>query len=118
MQKLIVVVDCLTLRRPIETALGAVHCCGREHQPNFFETEAQRSELRGVYLDADRGLLLTDYKNLSDSGNLRNLLSEHGIGIVARLGDGVIFRIDRDDQNGEINGIDFAKGGRIGQVLR
>ena len=50
-------------------------------------TESHRSQLLGIDLDADRGLLLPADVDLCHSRYLADMLDEHVFGIVAHNGD-------------------------------
>ncbi len=83
--ELVVVADGVGLARAVERALGLVDVGGADGGADVFEREAVAGELRGVGLDADRGLLAAGDGDEADAGELRDLLREDGVGEVFDL---------------------------------
>ena len=86
-QQLIVGVDREGARRPVDAAFRAVRGHGRDDSAHILQTEPHGRELRRIDLDADCRLLLSADADLSDAGDLADVLDQNVFRIVVHRGD-------------------------------
>src|ERR1700675_1262834 len=102
----------------IESAFGLIDIGLAKGGAEIFETEPVRSEGRGIRLNANGGALAAANADESDSGKLRNFLSQSGVGEVLDLGQRKSRGSERKGHDGRVSRIDLAVDGRIGKTLR
>jgi hypothetical protein len=94
---------------PLDRALG-------EGAAYRLEVQALGGELSGINLNSNRWVLLTADADQSDAGNLRELLHENAVGIIADLGERKSVRGESNQQDRRIGRIDFAVNRRIEKI--
>ena len=115
-EQLVVGVDGVGLARSVQRALGLVDVGGGDGGAQIFKAEVVGGKLRGIGLDADRGLLSAGDGDQADAGDLGDLLGEVGVGGVFDLVQRQRVGGERQRHDGRVGGIDLAVDGRIGQV--
>src|SRR5262249_43509154 len=118
LQQLVVVVDGEVLVRTVDGPLGRVHGCSRDEVGDVLELQAHRGELHRIDLYTHRRLLLAAHTHVSDAGQLRELLSDHGLGVIVDLGHRQYVRGHREDDDRVVSRVVLAVRGWRGQVLR
>src|SRR5262249_56615076 len=81
----------------------------RQHQTDILEADSKGGELDRIDLHPNGRLLLAENENLRDARELGNLLRQDGVGVVVRLDDRMIVRVDRNDEDRRIRRIDLSK---------
>ena len=84
-KQLVVGADGVRLARAVERALGLVDVGGGDGGAQIFKAQVVGGKLRGVGLDAHRGLLSAGDGDQADAGDLRDLLRQVGVGGVFDL---------------------------------
>jgi len=117
-QQLVVRVDRVRARRPVEAALRAV-CVGvGDRGAQLVEAQADRGELASVRLDPHRGPLAARKRHEPDAADLRDLLREPRFDEIAHVGERHAVGGHREREHRRVCGVDLRVHGRRGQVRR
>ena len=117
-QKLVVVVDRIGSRRPLDTSLRRIGGGRYDHRANVLERQPPAGDLARIDLDSHRRLLLAEYPDLRNAWDLADALREHVLGIVVYLGKWQHVGGQRQDQDGRIGRVHLAIGRRRGKAGR
>ncbi len=115
-KQLVVGADGVRLAGAVERALGLVHVGGGDGRAQIFQAQVVGGQLRGIGLDAHRGLLSAGNGNQSHAGDLGDLLRQVGVGSVFDLVQRQRVGVERQGHDGRVGGVDLAVDGRIGQI--
>src|ERR1700681_4899783 len=96
----------------VEGALGLINIGLAQRCAQIFEAKAVRSEGRGIRLNTNGGALAAANAHESDSGKLRNFLSQSGVGEVLDFGQRKSCGSERKGHDGRVSRIDLAVDGR------
>ena len=103
-------------RGAVQRALGLIDVGCGQGRAQVFQAQVVGGQLRGVGLNAHRGLLPAGDGDQAHAGDLGDLLRQVGVGrvfdLVQRKGVGV----ERQRHDRRVGGVDLAIDGRIGQV--
>jgi hypothetical protein len=116
--ELVVGVDRVGARRPVEIALGRIDIGVGDGGAEIVDVEAERGELAGVGLDTHGRALAAADADQSDAGELRDLLCQARIGEVLDLRQRQGLGGDGEGQNGRVGRIDLGIDRRRRQVGR
>ena len=116
--QLIVGVDRVRARRPVERALRAVLVRDVYRRPQIVEIEPVRGERARIDDDPDRGTLAAADADDADPLELRNLLGDARVGEILDLRQRHDLRGDAERQYRRVRGVHFRVDRRRGQILR
>ncbi len=116
--QLVVVIDRERLLGTDQRALGTVDCRNADLGAHVLELQVPFNQLGRIDLDAYRRLLLAPDAHQRHPRNLTDALGQDVLGRVVDLDDRRDVRLDGENENGRIRGIDLSIGRRTGQVFR